>query len=260
MSDCKVILITSCKGGIGKSTVAANLAMSLAMRGKRTLLVDLDLSNRSLDLILGVEDSVLFDVCDVVKKKESLERALITDTRCGLLFFLAGPSFYEEKMETDEFKAVINAARENFEYIIIDTPGSVGEAIKLAASDADMALIVASHQPTSQRAAEKTDITLAELGISDRRLIINSFDADAVLAGTRPGIIDIIDKTRIQIIGVIPYSRPLAVSQEDGLLSCERKKLDTTLAFDNIAGRVCGESIPLMKGFKYGKRRKLILA
>lgn len=260
MSDCKVILVTSCKGGVGKSTVAANLAMSLAKRGKRTLLIDCDLSNRSLDLILGCEDSVLFDISDVVTGKCELSRAVLTDPRMGLLFFVAGPSFYDGGMTVSDFGRTVREARENYEYIIIDTPGSVGEAIKLAASDADMALIVASHQPTSQRAAEKTDVTLAELGIEDRRLIINSFDAEAVLSGTRPGIIDIIDKTRVQIIGVVPYSRPLAIMQEDGLLSCERKKLDTTVAFDNIAARVCGESIPLMQGFKYGKRRKLILA
>ncbi len=260
MSECKVILITSCKGGIGKSTVSANLAMSLAKRGKRTLLVDLDLSNRSLDLILGLEDNVVFDVSDVVNGRKALSDAVLLDARCGLLYFLAAPAFYEDKMEADAFAAFIKGAREEYECIVMDTPGSVGEAITLAAADADTAIIVASHQPTSQRAAEKTDITLEGLGVKERYLVINGFDTDAVLSGTRPGIIEIIDKTKIQIIGVIPYSRPLAISQEDGLLSCERKKLETTAAFDNVAARLMGESIPLLSGVSGRRRRKLILA
>lgn len=260
MSDSKVILVTSCKGGVGKSTISANLAMSLAKLGKKTLLVDLDFSNRSLDLILGCEDSVMLDICDVVKGRATLEKACLTDARCGLLYFCAGPLFYTEKIETDEFVSTVEKAKENFEYIIIDTPGSAGEEIQLAAKVADMALVVASHQPTSQRAAEKTAQVLTELGTKEIRLVINSFDASAVLSGERPGIIDIIDKTKIQVIGVIPYSRALALAQEDGLLSCERKKLDSSCAFDNIAKRICGENVPLMKGFHSGNRRKLILA
>lgn len=257
---CKVILVTSCKGGVGKSTLSANLAMALAKRGKKVLLVDLDLSNRSLDLILGCEDSVLFDVCDVAAGRTSLEKAAICDPRCALLYFLAAPAFYEEKMSIDDFRPVIEGAKDDFEFIVIDTPGTLGEAVELAAAVSDTALVVASHQPTSQRAAEKTDVMLEGLGVPERYLVINSFDADAVLSGSRPGIIEIIDKTKIQVIGVVPASRALALSQEKGLLSCEKKKLDTTVAFDNIARRVIGESVPLLSGVSGSRRRKLILA
>lgn len=263
-SACKTVIVTSCKGGVGKSTVTANLAFALAKRGKRVLAVDCDFSNRSLDLIFGCEDSVIYDICDVIYGRVDIERAVIRDPRSENLFFCAAPLETEESFTREQFSEVLTKAKEAFglDLILIDTPGAAGNTVELVSGDASLALIVISHQPTAARAAEKTGMMLDRLEIKDQRLIVNAFDAEAVINGLRTGINELIDKTRTRIIGIIPQDYELSLSQEYGKLCAEvdnKNMKKIAAAFDNTAARICGASVPLLKKVYVGKKRRELL-
>jgi septum site-determining protein MinD len=258
----KTFLITSCKGGVGKSTVAANIAMAVANHGKRVLLVDCDFSNRSLDLILGCEEEVVYDICDLVTGRATAARTVMQDSREARLNFIAAPHFKKDEFTPEQFaEAVMAAAKEFFcEYVFIDTPGAVDGTLQLVAKAADAALIVTSHQPTTVRGAEKTGYQLEDLGVQEQYLVINRYDKKGVLDGTSPGLNWLIDHTHVPLIGVIPDSKDLEKAQIAGKLACQlkRDRQKSRDAFDEVARRICGERIPIMSYLPEKKRRKLL--
>ncbi len=258
----KTFLITSCKGGVGKSTVAANLAAAIAKRGKRVLLVDCDFSNRSLDLILGCEENVVYDICDLVTGRSDASRTVVKDERDPHLLFIPAPHFKNDSFTAEQFAEAVQAAASEFlcEFVLIDTPGALDGALPLVAGAADAALIVTSHQPTTVRGAEKTGYQLEDLGVGEQYLIINRFDTKGVLDGATPGLNELIDRTHVQLIGVVPDSKDVEKAQIKGVLATEmrRDRERAEAAFAEIAGRICGEAIPLMSYLPEKKRRKII--
>lgn len=260
------ILITSCKGGVGKSTITANLALALARRGKRVLALDCDFSNRTLDLLFGCEDAVLYDLFDVIAGRASADKAILSDPRAEALFLLPAPFLGERESEspdqtfTERFGAVLSEAAESVkaDFVLIDTPGSADALLTLAAQNTDMALIVTGHHPAAIRGAEKTGILLDTRGVPKQKLIINRFDTEAVVDGRRPGINTIIDMTRTPILAVIPEDRGLELGQEVGRLYTESAEKATARAFDSLAARLCGEQIPLFAGMPRRLRRRLV--
>ncbi len=247
----KIILITSCKGGVGKSTVAANLAVSLSNRQKKVLLCDCDFDMRCLDLMLGVENDIMYDLYDVAKGRVGIDRAMLKDARSENLWFAAAPYKGGRDITAEEFSGIIDSAleAEPFDYIILDTPGSLGVPAILESGRANSAVIVASHQPSSIRAAGQTGEYLQRCHIPDLRLLINSFDIMAAIEGKRPGINEIIDRSYIQLCGIVPYERELMLGAENGKLACQLKKSNANAAFDNIASRIEGMYVPLFHGF-----------
>ena len=262
--NCKTVIVTSCKGGVGKSTVTANLAYALAKRGKRTLALDCDFSNRSLDLIFGHENSVIYDICDVIYGRAEIEDAVIKDGRSENLFFCPAPLEKEEDFSSEAFYEALEKAKEKFEldFIIIDTPGASGGIVEMVAERADEALIVVSHQPTATRAAERTGMMLDSMGVKEQRLIVNAFDADAVSKELRLGVNELIDKTRTRIIGIVPQDYELSLSQEYGMLCAQidnKNMKRIAVAFDNIAARLCSASVPLLRKVYGTKKRRELL-
>lgn len=257
----KITLITSCKGGVGKSTVSANLAMSLAGRGKKVLLCDCDFDMRCLDLMLGVENDIMYDLYDAAKGRADISRVLLHDERSANLWFAAAPYKGGRDITADEFAQVISDAigQEGFDYILLDTPGSLGVPAILESGIVENAVIVASHQPSTIRAAGQTGEELAKNNITNQRLLINSFDFDAALMGERPGINEIIDRSFIQLCGIVPYERGLMLGAETGKLACELKNSNANAAFINIARRLEGENVPLFSGFKGFKTKVQIM-
>ncbi|MBE6631220.1 MAG: septum site-determining protein MinD [Ruminococcaceae bacterium] len=260
MARCKIIMITSCKGGVGKSTFAANLSMTLALMGKKTMVIDCDFGMRSLDLIMGLESNIIYDICDVVNRDIPFEKALVRDERSEKLFFCASPYRYEEKMDPEKFKSYIEDAASSlgFDYVIIDTPGGFGEPIDLACTVANQAIILTTYQPSPMRAAERTGMALEERGISNKRLVINFFDEGRVKKNIQPGVIDTIDKTRIQLLGIVPEDHTVAEAQGRGALVDSFGKTNTVRAYLNIAQRLDGFSVPLLSGFKKTDRKILL--
>jgi len=260
MDSCKIIMVTSCKGGVGKSTVSANLGIRLARDGWRTLIIDCDFGVRSLDLIMGLEDEVVFDITDVILRGIAPDKALIRDGRSENLFFCSAPYSYNNELEPGSFREAIHRIGRdmNLDYIIIDTPGDTGSPFRLAAAAADQAIVVSTYQPASIRAAERTGILLSELGVESRKLIINCFNADTVEFGTQPGLLEVIDKTCIQLLGIIPYDAGLAEQQAKGKDVFTLPSSNAATAFTNIAKRVAGRSVPLFTDFRKIKRASLL--
>ena len=260
MNSTRIIMVTSCKGGVGKSTVAANLGIRLALNGYRTLVVDCDFGVRSLDLLMGLEDEVIFDITDIILRGISPEKALIRDSRSENLYFCAAPYSYETELDRTEFKDALRKIGSDmkFNYIIVDTPGDTGSPFKLAAAAADTALVVSTYQPASIRAAERTGILLSECGVEDRKLIINCFRTDGIEFEGQPGLLEVIDKTSLQLIGIIPHESRLGEAQSLGQDIYTIPKCNAAEAISNIAQRLTGRTIPLFTSFIKIKRANLI--
>lgn len=263
MKKTRIFVSASLKGGVGKSTVVANVAYQLAKRGKTVLLCDLDFDVRALDLIMGLENDVMFNISDVVSGKCTYAQARVADKNQSNLFFLGAPYDCKEGLDPVRFASVMHqiANEQGLDYIFFDTPGADNASLACALSVADEAMIVASHTPASLRGAQKSAEICYEAGVTPR-LIVNSFDYDSVKNDRRCGINDIIDQTRVSLLGVVPYDRNLFYAQENGILACNGTFISEK-AFSNIADRIIADEtgeryVPILKGVKALKRKKIL--
>lgn len=258
----KVITVTSLKGGVGKSTVTANLAFALSQRGKRILAIDFDFNIRNLDLFMGLEDSVVYDFGDAVRGTVPPEKAVVSNPRSPLLSLCAAPYSDFEIPSKEVFSKTLDAYADSglYDYIIIDTPGDAGPVLELAVSFSDMAIIVTTHNPASLRAAEKTGSLVRGYGAKTSALVINSFSYDETREGYRPGILSIIDRAGLPLLGIVPFSEAVQRYQEEGILIGQTNLRECKSAFDNIAARICGDDLPLFSGFSKSVKRNYIEA
>ena len=257
----KTILITSFKGGVGKSTAAANLASKLARAGRRTLLCDLDFDLGTLDLITGCEDRMLFDICDAVYGRRAADDCTVKFPSNPNLFLLGAPFRCTDLIEPEDFANRLKDLFSGYDYVILDTPGADSVTLAVAAKCADEAIVVATHNPTSIRGAEKTSDRLRENGIKCR-LLINCFDARSVSGSKRAGMLGMIDATKTPLLGVVPYDRTLMFAQEKGVLA-DGESFVSSRAFDNIVQRLlCTETgerpRPVLYGITGIKRKKVL--
>ncbi len=255
----KKIIVTSAKGGIGKSTAALGLATSLAKAGHRTLLIDCDIGNRCLDLMAGLQDSVLYDLSDVAAERCTPEQALLSPENLHELRFCAAPAAaVTDDTDMDAYTAALIRLTEAAEasFVICDTAGTGPFVRAIASGFADSALVIATQQPASIRAAEHTASLMEAWGHLPCRLIISMFEDRAAADGIRAGLLEIIDKTHIRTVGVIPRDRTLMLSQEKGQLPAEKSR--ASRAFKNIAARLTGDEIPLFSGIREIKTGKVL--
>lgn len=246
------ILVTSSKGGIGKSTVSLGVAAALAARGRRVLLADCDAGNRCLDLMLGLQDRVLYDWSDAAAGRCAPEDALLAvPEREGLLFCAAPQEAADPGALPETLEALARAAEA--EFVLCDTAGSGAIVRAVASGFADGALVIATQQPAAIRAAEHTAALMEEWGRLPCRLVISAFEESAAEGRERAGLIEIIDRTHVRTVGVVPRDRALLLSQEAGRLPDARMRAGR--AFDNIAGRLTGENIRLFSGIRHIRTR-----
>lgn len=256
----KKLMISSSKGGIGKSTVAVGLAAALCALGKSVLLVDCDFGNCCLDMLLGLENEVLFTLADRETVLAEPERVLLhPDFPNGeRLFFCPAPrgGQYNPDAEglVEEFDALEAACSPDF--VLVDTAAGIELPRALATGWAEGALIVASQMPVSLRAAENTARALEERGLSHIRLVINNFEPDAVRAGDRCGILSAIDQAAVQTVGVIPHDSELMLASERGALPGRRAP--SVRAFENVARRLTGEGVRLFDGIRSLRLKRLL--
>jgi len=254
-SETRTILFTSCKGGVGKSTVCANLAMAMAALGQKILLIDCDFGNRCLDIIMGLSDDAVYDIGDAVLGRVSAEEAIVKDGRNEGIHFIAAPYNFGSRMNKAAFSDTVKkfAASGNYDYIFIDTPGGIGEPLEFAAGVADIAYIIVAPTSTAIRAAERTAIFLAEKGVAQQRLIVNKFTGRSVKKA-KEEVISFIDETAVKLIGVVPYDTEIIHAGNAGKLVDEILSGNVSHAFENIAYRTMGKTCPLFHNIKKLKK------
>ncbi|MBQ7172159.1 MAG: P-loop NTPase [Clostridia bacterium] len=264
MEKSKRILVTSCKGGVGKSTVAANLACALAVRGKRTLLVDMDLGNRSLDIMLGVEGGALFDISDLAAGRAPAGKVTLSPLPDAPLFFCPAPYRYDGTLTEETLEKALSEleALAGADVTLLDTSGGADCSVRLCAACSSYAVIVTTPAPSAVRAAEKSGDLLFEFGISDCGLVVNRMEREIKKAKEHLGVSEMIDRTAVRVIGIVPEDERLALCTERGEAAVAAgKRPDSAAAFSNIAARLCGENVPLLFGVAgVKKRKKLLLA
>ena len=255
----RIIFVTSFKGGVGKTTLAANLAAALTVLGKRVLVVDADYGNRCMDLVLGMESDALFDSADVIWGRTSFENAVVRHGENERLHFLPAPAFSGSGVPHTRVVELFARIKEQYDFVIIDSSAEDGEVYRAFARSADDALVVTFHQSTAIRAAEKTAITLSELGFSGVRLVINCFHGEQARDGALPDVLDIIQRSHVRLLGLIPFDMAVPVMQEAGALpyTGSKRLMVYEAAVLNIAKRLCGVNIPLLdKVYNPKKLRK----
>lgn len=240
----KVILVASGKGGAGKSTVSALLGEALAFKGKKVLVIELDSGFRSLDVAFGVTENLLFDFGDVIRQNCKIEDAAMPCSFCKNLSVICAASTAAEFSSDDISKTVSESSA--FDYIIFDCPAGIGNALESAAKVSELALITATPDPSSVRAARSASLYLEKCGLKNRRLIIERCPDKPSKLSPLKNLDEIIDGTELQLIGVIFEDTLVRKAMDSGSgLSPESVNYK---AFGNIAERILGKYIPL--GFK----------
>lgn len=266
----KVIFVTSFKGGVGKTTITAGLAGALSCLGEDVLVIDGDFGMRCMDLVLGFESASVFDLYDIITSKCTIDEAVVQSQLNPRLNFISAPLMPEEDqfssyISTFNFPNFFHKLKQKYSIILIDSGTNRDSLYNAFSAIADEAIVVSIHQSSSIRAAEQTAITLEQYGIKKIRLIINSFRVNEAIAGTLPGIVDIIHRSSVQLGGIVPYDGQLPADQENSIIACSQlpknKKINIKRlklyekALFNIANRLNGERIDLFQNI-YSRRAK----
>ncbi len=239
----KIFTVLSGKGGVGKSTFCVNIAFALCEKGKKVLLIDGDAGLRSLDLLLGVDEMVLYDWADILNERcDSSKARLFYDDNLQLL---PAPIEYPEDLTKEDFESIINSYREEYDYIFIDSPAGVGDLTNIYTECAQECIFVATADSVSARSVYIASEELIKNGIKEEkmRLVINRFDKKAVKQGKLLNIDDMIDRTYLRLLGIVPEDRNLMYASVTEKALSEYS--DTKIAFKNIADRISGKEIPL---------------
>lgn len=214
----KVYFVASGKGGTGKTMFACNLGASYAQKGHRVVIVDMDMGQRNLDLYMGLENNIVFDVYDVMTGVCPIRQALVKDRRFDALYMIgASPVRDRGDLTPLHVQVLCERLREEFDYIIIDAPSGIDDSMVLAAAGADAAIIVTTPEYAALRDADMLDSELIKLGIYNRYLVINKLRAELMNAGILPKLRDIVQMMRPKLIGVIQYDDNINISTNVGV-------------------------------------------
>ncbi len=240
----KVLVVTSGKGGTGKSTVAASLGAAFARRGSRVLLIDCDSGMRGLDIMLGVSKGVVFDIADVVSGNCKTEHIIYPCPHTQGLFLIPAPQKAEDELSPEVLSQFIESVESQYDIVIIDSPAGVGKGFETAVYPAQLCLVVANAEPTSVRGCVNVRKRLKELNKDNIRLVINRLSKRSFFKlNFYRDLDEVIDETQIQLIGVVPESPQIVAAVQKGAACTGDSK--ALVAFDRIAGRIEGEKLPL---------------
>lgn len=257
----KVITITSGKGGVGKTTATANLGGGLAQSGRKVLLIDADIGLRNLDLVMGLENRIVFDLVDVVEGKcRSYKQALIKDKRFETLFLIpASQSRDKESVTPDQMKELCQELRQEFDYVIIDCPAGIEHGFKNAVAGADEAIIVTTPEVSSVRDADRIVGLLESEEKTNPKLIVNKVKMDMVKRGQMMTIEDVTDILNIELLGIVPDDELIVVSANRGEPAVLNATSKAGIAYRNIVQRLQDPSLPMFtengNGNWFGKLR-----
>lgn len=243
----EVIVITSGKGGVGKTTTTANIGTALALAGKKVVLVDTDIGLRNLDVVMGLENRIVYDLVDVVEGICRLKQALIRDKRIeGLYLLPAAQTKDKTAVSPEQMKGLCETLKEEFDYVLVDCPAGIEQGFKNAIAGADKAFIVTTPEVAAVRDADRIIGLLEATELYEPKLIINRIRADMVKRGDMMDIDDMIDILAIGLLGVVPEDEKIVISTNKGEPAVYDPNSKAGQAYKNIARRIEGEEVPLM--------------
>lgn len=243
----KTIVITSGKGGVGKTTSSANIGTALAMQGNKVCLIDADIGLRNLDVVMGLENRIVYDIVDVVENNCRLEQAMIRDKRYDGLYLLPAAQTRDKTSVTPfQMKELVDELKEEMDYVVVDSPAGIEQGFKNAIAGADRAIIVTTPEISAVRDADRIIGLLEAEGLRDPEVIINRIRADMVERGDMMGIDDMIEILAIDLIGIVPEDEGIVVSTNKGEPIALNDKAKAGQAYRNIARRIMGEDLPMM--------------
>jgi len=248
VGNAKVYVVTSGKGGVGKTTTTANLGAALALRGKRTLVIDADIGLRNLDVVLGLENRVVFNLVDVIRGECKPSQALVRSKKSANLYLLpASQSDEKESVSQEEFKSVVDSFRKEFDFILIDCPAGIEHGFKSAVNAADEAILVTTPEIPAIRDVDKV-IGLLSSKKLDGKLVINRLDLDMMRRGDMLSIRDIQEILGIPLLGVVLRDESVIVSANYGEPVIYNPKSKAGESFMKMAARLLGEQVEI-EGF-----------
>ncbi len=244
----RVIVITSGKGGVGKTTTAANLGTALALLGNKVVLIDADIGLRNLDVVLGLEDRIVYDLVDVTSGVCRLRQGLIKDKRFNDTLFLLAAAQTKDKtaVSPEQMNELCQRLKKQFDCVLIDCPAGIEQGFQNAISGADQALVVTTPEISAVRDADRIIGLLEAAGKENPELIINRLRSSMVQKGDMMDIDDMIDILSVQLLGVVPEDDHIVISSNRGEPVVLNPDSKAGIAFRNIDGRIMGEEIPLL--------------
>ena len=241
----RIIVITSGKGGVGKTTTTSNIGMSLARLGCSTLLIDADVGLRNLDLLLGLENRIIYTGLDVLNEACRLEQAIIQDKRqSNLSFFPLSSNRVEAPVNSNQIKELLELVKVKYDYILIDSPAGIDNGFQTAIECANEAIIVVTPEVPSIRDADRVIGILMSKGIEKINLLINRIRPNMIKTDDMMSIEDVTNILGLNLLGVVPDSEKIIIASNRGEpIVLEDKNCLPGVAFDNTARRLNGEKV-----------------
>lgn len=243
----KVITITSGKGGVGKTTAAANLGASLAIEGKRVVAIDADIGLRNLDVVMGLENRIVYDIVDVVEGRCRLRQALIKDKRLPELYLMpAAQTRDKTAVNPEDMVSLCDQMRKDFDFILVDSPAGIEQGFRNAIAPADVVLIITTPEVSAVRDADRIIGLIEAEDKGPAQLIINRLKLDMVRRGDMLDTDDVIEILAIELIGIVPEDEAIIISTNKGVPAVLNDRSRAGLAFRNIAQRLLGQEVPFV--------------
>lgn len=242
----EVIVVTSGKGGVGKTTTSANVGTGLAKLDKKVVLIDTDIGLRNLDVVMGLENRIVYNLVDVVEGNCRIKQALIKDKRYPNLYLLPSAQTRDKTAVTPEqMKKLTDELREEFDYILLDCPAGIEQGFKNAIAGADRALIVTTPEVSAIRDADRIIGLLEANEVRQIELVVNRVRMDMVKRGDMMSIADVVDILAIDLIGAVPDDENIVISTNQGEPLVGSDAL-AGQAYMNICRRIIGEEVPML--------------
>ena len=243
----KVVTITSGKGGVGKTTATANLAAALAGNGGKVICIDADIGLRNLDVVMGLENRIVYDLVDVVEGRCRLRQAMIRDKRMPELFLIPAAQTRDKSAVTpSDMVRLCDELRPEFDWILVDSPAGIERGFRNAIAPADIVVVVTNPEVSAVRDADRIIGLIEAEEKGPARLIINRIKPAMVRRGDMLGTEDVLELLAVDLIGIIPDDEEVTTSTNRGLPIVLNGKSKSGQAFRNIARRLDGETVPFL--------------